>query len=123
MHRKIGAQLANWDNMSADKEYNAHDHGSLSDPLESNAWKSFTHCHAVCENNKDCVQFSYTPGSCSVSTSFRLGYAKPNERIQSGWMMDRVDDLFLRLEAKCGIRDWFSPAEGSRIHDQHRRRR
>jgi hypothetical protein len=97
--------------MSSDQEYNAHDHHRSADPFESNAWKSFGHCRAVCESKKDCVQFSYDAGSCSISNSFRLGYAKPSERVQSGWMTDRVDELFVRLEGKCGVRDWFVPVE------------
>lgn len=99
--------------MSADKEYNAHDHGDLADPVESQAWKSFNHCHAVCEAKKDCIQFVYESGTCSISTKFRLGYEKTGERIQSGWMMDRIDEHFRNLEDKCGVRDWFSPKEGS----------
>lgn len=110
---KIRPSLPEWDNMSADKEYTAHDTGDLADPIERQAWKSFNHCHAVCDAKKDCIQFRYEPGSCSISNSFRLGYAKPDEKIQSGWMTDRVDDLFLKLESKCGVRDWFSPEEGS----------
>ncbi|KAF2798962.1 glycosyltransferase family 31 protein [Melanomma pulvis-pyrius CBS 109.77] len=113
---QIRTSLLEWDNMSADKEYNAHDHGTLADETERNAWKSFRHCHAVCEKKKDCIQFSYESGSCSLSYSFRLGYAKPKEKVQSGWMLDRVDDLFLNLESKCGVRDWFSPQEGAIIH-------
>ncbi|PVH94372.1 glycosyltransferase family 31 protein [Periconia macrospinosa] len=122
VYPKIGAAVSNWDNMSADKEFNAHDHGSSSDPYESNAWKSFQHCHAVCESKKDCVQFSYDAGSCSIANSFRLGYAKPNERVQSGWMMDRVDELFLDLEGKCGIRDWFKPDEPFSMLQRRRKR-
>jgi hypothetical protein len=106
--------------MSADKEYNAHDDGNLADPIERQAWKSFNHCQAVCEAKDNCLQFSYESGSCSISYSFRLGYAKPGERIQSGWMIDRVDDLFLNLESKCGVRDWFGPQEGALF--QRRRR-
>ena len=117
---QLRTALPEWDNMSADKEYNAHDHGTLADETERNAWKSFRHCHAVCEKKKDCVQFSYEPGSCSLSYSFRLGYAKPKEKVQSGWMLDRVDDLFLQLETKCGVRDWFSPQEGSIVHNKRR---
>jgi hypothetical protein len=110
---QIGAAVPEWDNMSADKEYNAYEHGSLADPIESQAWKSFNHCHALCEANDKCLQFSYDSGSCSISYSFRLGYGKPKERIQSGWMTDRIDDLFLNLESKCGVRDWFGPQEGA----------
>jgi hypothetical protein len=119
---KIGASVANWDNMSADKEYNAHDHLTNSNLLESSAWKSFKHCHDLCDSQKECVQFSYEPGSCSIAHSFRLGHAKPGERKQSGWMMDRVDDLFLKLEGRCGVRDWFAPAvEGGSLSQRRRR--
>ncbi|KAF2277078.1 uncharacterized protein EI97DRAFT_375589 [Westerdykella ornata] len=110
---QISAFKPEWDNMSTDKEFNAHDHGNSPDPIEREAWKSFNHCHAVCEANQNCIQFSYEAGSCSISFSFRLGYAKPKERVQSGWMTDRVDELFLKLESKCGIRDWFGPQEGA----------
>ncbi|KAF2868682.1 hypothetical protein BDV95DRAFT_500093 [Massariosphaeria phaeospora] len=115
---QIGASIANWDNMSSDMEYNAHDNGTSGDEAERNAWKSFHHCHAVCEIKKNCIQFSYEPGSCSISFAFRLGYAKPKERIQSGWMTDRVDELFLQLERKCGVRDWFSPQEGTIVQQR-----
>jgi hypothetical protein len=109
---QVRASVPEWDNMSADKEYNGHDHGHLADPIERQAWKSFRHCHALCESKKDCVQFSYDAGSCSISSSFKLGYAKPGTKLQAGWMTDRVDELFSKLESKCGVRDWFSPTEG-----------
>ena len=117
---RISASIPEWDNMSADQEFNAHDHSDAADPTERNAWKSFNHCHAVCESKEECLQFSYAAGSCSISNSFRLGYAKRNERIQSGWMTDRVDDLFLNLENKCGVRDWFGPQEGALFQNQRR---
>lgn len=107
---KIGASVSYWDNMSVDAEYNAHDHASSSNKEEREAWKSFAHCRALCESQNKCIQFSFDSGSCSVSNSFRLGYAKPNEKVKSGWMTDRVDDLFRSLDDRCGIRDWFTPA-------------
>lgn len=106
---KIGASVAYWDNMSIDAEYNAHDHSSSNKKEEREAWKSFAHCRTLCESQTKCVQFSFDSGSCSISNSFRLGYAKPNERVKSGWMTDRVDDLFRSLDDRCGIRDWFTP--------------
>ena len=57
------------------------------------------------------MQFSFNEGSCAISNSFKLGYAKPGARIRSGWMVDRVDDLFRSLEEQCGLRDWFAPME------------
>jgi hypothetical protein len=96
--------------MSVDAEYNAHDHASSKSPEEREAWKSFAHCRALCESQSACIQFSFDSGSCSVSRSFRLGYAKPSEKVTSGWITDRVDDLFRSLDDRCGIRDWFTPA-------------
>jgi hypothetical protein len=111
---KIASSISAWDNLAADKEYNAHDHSTLENSYERNAWKSFEHCRALCDDQKDCIQFSFDAGSCSISTRFTLGYAKPNERIRSGWMLDRVDDLFRSLEDRCGIRDWYAPDEAVR---------
>jgi len=108
---KIGPSVTAWDNMSADKEYNAHDHSAVANELERNAWKSFEHCRTLCEEQDDCMQFSFNEGSCAISNSFKLGYAKPGARIRSGWMVDRVDDLFRSLEEQCGLRDWFAPME------------
>jgi hypothetical protein len=110
---KIDASVPGWDNMSADKEYNAHDHSAVENELERNAWKSFEHCRALCEEQDNCMQFSFDAGSCGISTSFRLGYAKPQGMMRSGWMLDRVDDLFRSLEEQCGLRDWFAPQEST----------
>ncbi|KAH7086377.1 hypothetical protein FB567DRAFT_69413 [Paraphoma chrysanthemicola] len=120
---KIESSVLAWDNMSADKEYNAHDHSTSDDAFERNAWKSFDHCRALCDDQTDCIQFSFDAGSCSTSTKFTLGYAKPGERIRSGWMLDRVDDLFRLLEEKCGIKDWFAPDEPVNNELKMRRKR
>ncbi|EDU47737.1 conserved hypothetical protein [Pyrenophora tritici-repentis Pt-1C-BFP] len=120
---KIGASVLEWNNMSADKEYNAHDHSAVDNELERNAWKSFDHCHALCEEQTDCIQFSFNEGSCGISTTFKLGYAKPHTRFRSGWMLDRVDDLFKTLEAQCGMRDWWAPQEETQRELKMRRKR
>ncbi|KAH7357561.1 hypothetical protein BKA66DRAFT_445594 [Pyrenochaeta sp. MPI-SDFR-AT-0127] len=121
---KIDNSILEWDNMSDEKDYNAHDHSSSPNEFERNAWKSFEHCRALCDDQDDCIQFSFDAGSCGISTTFRLGYAMPKERIRSGWMLDRVDDHFRSLEDRCGIRDWFAPQEeSSRTELKMRRRR
>ncbi|CAE7218201.1 hypothetical protein CFE70_010280 [Pyrenophora teres f. teres 0-1] len=120
---KIGASVLEWNNMSADKEYNAHDHSAVDNEFERNAWKSFDHCHALCEEQADCIQFSFNEGSCGISTTFKLGYAKPQTRFRSGWMLDRVDDLFKTLEAQCGMRDWYAPQEETQRELKMRRKR
>ncbi|KAF2174892.1 glycosyltransferase family 31 protein [Zopfia rhizophila CBS 207.26] len=116
---RLRASLSAWDNMSADKEYNERDHSDVLDKTEREAWRSFENCHDVCESKRECLQFSYQERRCSISYTFRLGYSTPKGKVRSGWMTDRVDDLFLELESKCGIRDWFSPQEGS-ITSKHR---
>lgn len=114
---KLASSIQEWDNM-ADKEYNAHDHASSENIYERNAWKSFDHCRSLCDEKDDCVQFSFDAGSCSISSTLRLGYARPGERIRSGWMLDRVDDLFRNLDDKCGIRDWFAPHENKSKNEE-----
>jgi len=121
---KVAARVEHWDNLSTEHEFNAHDHGASADALERNAWKSFAHCRALCEAREGCVQFSFDAGSCGMSATFRLGYAKgPGERVASGWMVDRVDELFRDLERRCGVRDWFAPEEHSEATKMRRRRR
>jgi hypothetical protein len=120
---KIDASVPGWDNMSADKEYNGHDHAAVENELERNAWKSFEHCRALCDSQENCMQFSFDAGSCGISTTFRLGYETPNKKIRSGWMVDRVDDLFKNLEAKCGMRDWFAPQESTTNSELKMRRK
>jgi hypothetical protein len=120
---KISASIPAWDNLATDREYNAHDHSTAENTLERNAWKSFNHCRALCDDQRDCIQFSFDAGSCAIATKFTLGYAKPGERIRSGWMLDRVDDLFRSLEDRCGIRDWFAPDEPVNTELKMRRKR
>jgi hypothetical protein len=120
---KIDTSVQGWDNMSADKEYNAHEHAAAENELERNAWKSFEHCRALCDDQDDCMQFSFDTGNCGISNTFRLGFAKPNERIRSGWMLDRVDNLFGSLEDKCGMRDWFAPQESTNTELKSKMRR
>lgn len=111
---KIDTEVKSWNNMADEKEYNAHDHSASSNSLERNAWKSFSHCRELCESQEGCMQFSFDAGSCGISSKFHLGYARPGDRIKSGWMLDRVDDLFRSLEDKCGIRDWFAPDDDNK---------
>ncbi|KAF2127895.1 glycosyltransferase family 31 protein [Dothidotthia symphoricarpi CBS 119687] len=122
---QIAPELPFWDNLSADKEYNAHDHAVSADAFERSAWKSFEHCRALCDSQPRCVQFSFDAGSCAVSGAFRMGFKRPGERVRSGWMLDRVDGLFGGLEDRCGVRDWFGPEDegGNRAEAKMRRRR
>ncbi|KAF1914363.1 hypothetical protein BDU57DRAFT_519323 [Ampelomyces quisqualis] len=120
---KVASTIPAWDNLSADRKHTRHDNDTLENSFERNAWKSFEHCRVLCDDQQDCIQFSFDVGSCSISTKFTLGYAKPNAKIRSGWMLDRVDDLFRSLEDRCGIRDWFAPNEPAITELKMRRNR
>lgn len=120
---QIDAEVGAWDNLSDGKEFNAHDYRGSESVVERDAWKSFGHCRALCEGWGECVQFSFDVGSCVVSTAFRLGYARPGGRVRSGWMLERVDDLFRGLEGRCGVRDWFAEEEKGGRELRMRRKR
>lgn len=120
---KIAAEVGAWDNMSEGKEFNAHEHSKADSVFERNAWKSFGHCHALCDDQDDCLQFSFDAGSCKIASKFALGYKREGARIRSGWMLDRVDDLFKGLEERCSIRDWFAPDEPVNTELKMRRKR
>jgi hypothetical protein len=120
---KISSSVTAWDNISGGEFYNAYDQVTSENEFERNAWKSFEHCRVLCDDRKDCIQFSFDTGSCAISTKFTLGYARSNERIRSGWMLERVDDLFRGLDDACGVRDWFAPDMDERSELRMRRKR
>lgn len=52
---------------------------------------TFTDCAQKCAENKDCLQFSYEGGNCSIANSVLRGVDRSG--IESGWMMDRIQSL------------------------------
>ncbi|KAF2751287.1 glycosyltransferase family 31 protein [Sporormia fimetaria CBS 119925] len=104
--------LPEWDNFSSDLEFNAHDDGASSNELEREAWKSAQHCRRLCEDIESCIQFSFDSGSCRIGKKISFGYERAGERVQSGWITERVDEVFRGLEGGCGVRDWWGIGEG-----------
>lgn len=57
--------------------------------LESTEGISMSDCRLLCQYDETCVQFSVDPRGCFLGTRFEGG--QPEENVQSGWLMDRVD--------------------------------
>ena len=107
---RLSAKLDDWDNLSMDVE-----------PDDSGP---FEKCKFICESKPTCLQFSYAAGKCSTSTSVTLGesaktrcveYSSAASKcirwqegtqfagsIQSGWMMDRLEQYVLEMDSTCG---------------------
>lgn len=72
------------------------------------ASESFEDCRAACLAKPDCLQFSYVRDECRTSVIPRLGQkADPGQnRIRSGWMVDRIHDMVRNIEPCGEEEDW-----------------
>ena len=89
---QLGPDREDWDN--------------LSDTVRSWDSASTKHCRQICESQPDCVQFSLADRTCKTGTIVKLGRPqRPSidgqQRIVSGWMMDRVHTFMARMEESC----------------------
>ncbi|KAF7534080.1 hypothetical protein G7054_g6522 [Neopestalotiopsis clavispora] len=90
---QITPRIENWDNESADDE----------SPRET-----FADCRQACQDKSQCFQYVYNPtdSSCKTSSVVKLGErqaksTKPEERLVSGWLVDRVDDFMGTMDETC----------------------
>ncbi|OTA57989.1 glycosyltransferase family 31 protein [Hypoxylon sp. EC38] len=94
---QLSSERVDWDN--------------LSDIDESTA-NSFDDCRKICKSQPDCMQFSFSEQSCKTSTALKLGHQVPGdsaERVNSGWMMEKVKDYIERMDEICGSESWILP--------------
>ncbi|KAI0408897.1 glycosyltransferase family 31 protein [Xylaria palmicola] len=131
IRHRLRAARAGWDNMSIGREYsdealaqlaqNDVDNLSL---VEQNAHASFEMCRETCQQQPRCIQFSFIPGTCSVSEQLRLGRAsdtqcleysnaagkcvkeatttgEDDDIVRSGWIMDRIPGYVYWLDEFC----------------------
>ncbi|KAL7623669.1 hypothetical protein AAE478_005221 [Parahypoxylon ruwenzoriense] len=111
---KLVARRDNWDNLSGDVLYldpdtkDQHEqrqrdlsknlnpqHQDRLSTAEREAPRSFEHCRRVCDEARDCFQFSYHAGLCAYGRSFRLGkpatkVGRKDQKWISGWAVDRI---------------------------------
>ncbi|KAI9803851.1 MAG: hypothetical protein M1825_001731 [Sarcosagium campestre] len=107
---QLQEQRDDWDNLSSDEpitleaQDDAVDHKN---PSPTKAAKSFEACRRVCQNQHDCMQFSFVDKKCVTSRVITLGkkaFAAPGNA-RSGWMMDRVR-AFDEGMKPCGDEEW-----------------
>ncbi|KAH8161602.1 hypothetical protein CIB48_g6649 [Xylaria polymorpha] len=96
---QIRDHIFDWDNLSADvKSENA----------------TFAECQEMCENQLDCLQFSLTASTCKTSQAVRLGKQQlpaqdSDERVNSGWILERVESFMETMETSCKGEGWIMP--------------
>ncbi|KAJ2985150.1 hypothetical protein NUW58_g4735 [Xylaria curta] len=91
--------MPNWDNLSPDVQ-------------SENA--TYAECKEICENQADCLQFSLTARTCKTSRGAKLGKQQlpadqSKERIDSGWVLNRVEAMMKDVEASCNKEGWIMP--------------
>ncbi|RYP78935.1 hypothetical protein DL770_006803 [Monosporascus sp. CRB-9-2] len=111
---KLQTEIEDWDNESTDEQ---HDAESIRSPAD---------CRRVCEGQPECVQFSLKGQSCRMSNVIKLGHEhrhqrkegknpisssngkeeKEEQRVMSGWLVDRVAAFVDEMDASCEGEDW-----------------
>ncbi|KAE8377580.1 hypothetical protein BDV26DRAFT_263274 [Aspergillus bertholletiae] len=89
---QIGQMRDDWDNASSDENVKAA--GSRED------------CHAQCEQDHQCHQYSYEPGRCLTSKVAMRGSSKVG--MGSGWMTERINKTMNSL-GSCRQVKWITP--------------
>ncbi|KAI1214436.1 glycosyltransferase family 31 protein [Annulohypoxylon truncatum] len=94
---RLSSEHDDWDNLSEASQGDVH---------------SFEGCRSTCENQPDCMQFSFSGDSCKTSASLRLGHQASKdtpERTKSGWVTDRIKNYVERMDATCSHETWTLP--------------
>ncbi|KAI0972993.1 hypothetical protein F4678DRAFT_34593 [Xylaria arbuscula] len=92
-------QVSDWDNLSEDvKSEDA----------------SFAQCREICENQATCLQFSLTSRTCKTSSHIKLGRKQSpaqesSDRVDSGWILNRIESFMQKAEASCIGQSWINP--------------
>ncbi|KAF2401762.1 hypothetical protein EJ06DRAFT_528918 [Trichodelitschia bisporula] len=71
------------------------------------AYYSAEACRAACELREPCVQFAWEPGKCRLGKEVRMGeLVKAERRMESGWLMHRVERLMSSQQGCAGVQPW-----------------
>ncbi|KAJ8132759.1 hypothetical protein O1611_g866 [Lasiodiplodia mahajangana] len=96
---RMKPEIPDWDNLSADIE-----DGDF----------SFDECLRKCESKPDCMQFSLSNRTCRTSKVVKLGNERlqerpSDERVSSGWAIERIEIFMGTMERSCVGRLWALP--------------
>ncbi|KIX04173.1 uncharacterized protein Z518_07727 [Rhinocladiella mackenziei CBS 650.93] len=74
--------------------------------IQKRATRSVEHCREACEDDHDCVQWTWHPGTCKLNYSIKLGHAVGGDlETTSGWMMERIEE-FKKARGECDEPQW-----------------
>ncbi|KAL2357405.1 hypothetical protein BJ546DRAFT_308918 [Cryomyces antarcticus] len=81
---------------------------NLSD-VSQKSINSTEECRAICEDQEDCMQFSYSLDNCRMSTAVRLEHSSSADNssptVHSGWIVERIGN-FVRDMEPCNGEGW-----------------
>ncbi|KAH8817315.1 hypothetical protein F5884DRAFT_722339 [Xylogone sp. PMI_703] len=84
----LRSHLTNWDNRASENT-----HFLLN--------QSFEDCQQLCSDDQACTQFRFWQSECQLSSKIILGAStEPQYRIDSGWMLDRIDKSTAAMQCK-----------------------
>ncbi|KAI4947052.1 hypothetical protein J4E86_008675 [Alternaria arbusti] len=121
IYPSLSKERSEWDSYSVDKAFS-------NDVLKGEeVHSSFEACKSACERNTRCLQFSYRPSRCLVSSEVRLGRASTLQcleystaasrcekmeepaaitggAVRSGWIVDRLEEYMRTMDQTCDNR-------------------
>lgn len=71
-------------------------------------------CRKACEEQQECLQYSYSHHNCQLSSVVKVGRRdQPDVKkmIQSGWILGHIDQYVQNVGA-CGDEEWILPEDG-----------
>jgi hypothetical protein len=122
----LAKEKADWDNLSGDNTYTKpkEDHikedndwdwkndeekqkmwDDLSE-LQKKSVESVKDCQEACTDDKECMQWTWHPGTCKLQKSIKLGRTvDAKKETTSGWMLERIED-FKKARGDCEDAQW-----------------
>lgn len=89
-----------WDNYANDAEFyeSSEDHKDWNE-IQHESWWSYDNCRKACAHDEGCMMFTYhrKEKKCLLSWCVKSGIHQAletpeDEKIESGWMMDRIEN-------------------------------
>ncbi|KAH7052286.1 hypothetical protein B0J12DRAFT_661161 [Macrophomina phaseolina] len=110
--------ISDWDNLSEEWVYNGErevvdEFTAAGSDVTRNAHRSASDCRNACIARHNCLQYSYEPDICRLSSVLVLGKPDNNaaREIESGWLMKRIKSFRSELEPCDPERGWVVPGD------------
>lgn len=108
--------MLDWNNLSEEWIYSgkqevADEFTAAGSDVTKNAPRSASDCRNACIARHNCLQYSYEPNICRMSSVLILGKPDNDQTrgIESGWLMDRIKKVRSQFEPCDPERGWVIP--------------